>query len=141
MNQYHTTKRQGAILAMALVCLLVVGIFSLSAARRLVDQHRLTTHQQYRLQSLWLAESAQRRAVAMLNLNRDYEGETWRIGPDTFANGKSGVAVIQVTTIATDHSQRQIVVESRYPDSDVFRVAHRMQVRIELSEDESETIP
>jgi len=141
MNQYHTTKRQGAILAMALVCLLVVGIFSLSAARRLVDQHRLTTHQQYRLQSLWLAESAQRRAVAMLNLDQDYEGETWRIGAVTFANGKSGVAVIQVTKIATDHSQRQIVVESRYPDSDVHRVAHRMQVRIELPEDESETIP
>ena len=141
MIQNRATKRNGTVLAMALVCLLVVSVFSLSATRRLVDQHRLTTHQQDRLQSLWLAESAQRRAVAMLDLDQDYEGETWRIGADTFANGKAGVAVIQVTTIPTDHSQRQIVIESRYPDSDVFRVAHRMQVRIELPEDESETIP
>ncbi|MBC8874033.1 MAG: hypothetical protein H8E44_31735 [Planctomycetes bacterium] len=141
MIQNRTTKRNGTILAMALVCLLVVSVFSLSATRHLVDQHRLTTHQQYRLQSLWLAESAQRRAVAMLNLDQDYEGETWHVQADTFANGKAGVAVIQVTKIATDLSQRQIVIESRYPDSDVHRVAHRMQLRIELPEDSSETIP
>ena len=134
MIRCRTTRRNGTVLAIALVCLLVASIFSLSATRHLIGQHRLTTNQQYRLQSLWLAESAMQRAVAKLQLDRNYQGETWRIEPETFGNDKSGVAVIQVVEIAVDPSHRRIVIESQYPDSEVHRVVHRIQRRFELPE-------
>ncbi len=134
MKQRHATRRNGVILVMALVCLVVVGIFSASTIRRLVEQRRLATHQQYRLQSLWLAESARQRAVAKLNLDRNYKGETWRVEADTFDNGKSGIAVIQVAEIPESDSQRRIVIESQYPASGVYRVVHRIGLRIELPE-------
>lgn len=133
MTKRHSTRRSGAILAMALVCLVVVSIFSVSTIRRVVEQRRLTTHQRYRLQGLWLAESAKQRAVAQLNLDRDYEGETWCVEADTFANDKSGIAVIQVVEIAKDSSQRRIVIESQYPKSEVYRVVHRIALQIELA--------
>ncbi len=134
MNQSRTTKRNGAVLVMALVCLFVVSMFSLSATRRLVEQHRLTTHQQYRLQALWLAESAKQRAVAKLYLDRNFEGETWHVEADTFESGRSGVAVIRVAKIAPNQLHRSITIESRYPESEVHRVVHRMQLRFELPE-------
>lgn len=134
MNQRHATRRNGAILVMALVCLLVVGIFSASTIRRLVEQRRLATHQQYRLQTLWLAESARQRAVAKLNLDRNYEGETWRVEADTFGDGKSGIAIIQVAEITEDHSQRRIMIESQYPESELYRAVHRIGQQVELPE-------
>ena len=134
MNQRHATRRNGAILVMALVCLLVVGIFSVSTIRRLIEQHGLATHQQYRMQALWLAESARQRAVAKLNLDRNYEGETWSVEADAFDNGKSGIAIIQVAEVPEGHSQRRIVIESQYPKSEVYRVVHRVGLQIELPE-------
>ncbi len=134
MTKRHSTRPSGAILVMALVCLVVVSIFSVSTIRRLVEQRRLATHQRYRLQALWLAESARQRAVAQLNQDRDYEGETWCVEADTFGNGKSGIAVIQVAEITEDHSQCRIVIESQYPKSEVYRVVHRIGLQIELPE-------
>jgi Tfp pilus assembly protein PilX len=118
-------RHRGALLVVALVCLVVVVTIGASLVRQLLLQHRQSLQEQSQLQSLWLAESAVERALARLAEQPDYTGETWQIDGPQLPNDSPGVVVIRVETTAGEAAARRIVVEARYPHDTLYQVVQQ----------------
>jgi Tfp pilus assembly protein PilX len=117
--------RRGALLVVALVCLVVVVAIGSSLVRQLLLQHRQSVQEQSQLQALWLADSAVERALARLAEQPDYTGETWQIDGQLLPNDSPGVVVIRVETSAGENAARRIVVEARYPHETLYQVVQQ----------------
>lgn len=125
-------KRRGAVLAMALVTLLVVGLIAGLMVERYLATHRQGLREVQQLQAEWLAEAAVARGLAMRQADGEYSGETWRVdlldepengeGPARGASGPkfAGVAIIRVEP-AEEDGTIIIVAQARYPDHESQR--------------------
>jgi hypothetical protein len=127
MMEIHRSPK-GAVLVVALVCLLLVAAIGASLVRTLLLQHRQRLQERHQLQALWLAESAVQRAVARLAESADYRGETWRVDGETLQTEWSGVALIQVEPLAGDPARRRIVVAARYPQDTLQQVLQQREL-------------
>lgn len=110
-------KRSGVVLVAVLVALLVVSLISATIVRGLVVQHRQARIEQQRTQALWLAESAIDRAIAQLQADADYKGETWNVSQVADGIEASGQATIRIQPVAGSTAQREIHVEARWPNN------------------------
>jgi Tfp pilus assembly protein PilX len=70
----------GAILVVALICLLLLTVLAASLTRTVIVQREQVIRDEWQLQAEWLAESALDRAAAQLQANPEYAGEEWRPG-------------------------------------------------------------
>lgn len=129
--------RRGVLLVVALVGLLVVGLFTSAAFQRAIAGRREARVRARQWQSAWLADSAVRRASAQLAKAPTYRGETWRVTLDGTAAAAAdspspansltpgtdaGVAVILVEPQTNDARRLRVSISARYPADDVFGV-------------------
>jgi hypothetical protein len=114
-----TTHRRGAILAVALVTLLVVGLLAGLVLQRSLSAHRQLRLHGLQLQAEALAEAAVARGIAMRRADAEYTGETWQVSQENLP--EKGAATIRVEAAADKPGHIQITVEARYPDDSLQR--------------------
>ena len=73
-----TSTRNGAVLVVALICLLLLSVLAASLTRTVLLQREQVIREEWQLQAEWLAEAAIDRAVVRMESTPDYEGEEWR---------------------------------------------------------------
>jgi len=111
----RSTIRRGAILAMALVTLLVVGMIAGLMVQRYLAAHRQASREVQQLQAEWLAEAAVARGLALRQADEEYADEMWRVELP-----EPGGATIRIEP-AKQAGRIKIVVEARYPDHESQR--------------------
>ena len=91
---FHST-RTGAILVVALICLLLITVLAASLTRTVLLQREQVIRDEWRLQAEWLADAGLDRAVARLSAESDYAGEEWRpqLNDDGIALGRVRIVV------------------------------------------------
>ena len=115
------SQRSGFALAIALVALAVVMVLVAGWAQLALVQSREAQATLERLQAVWLADSAIERAMARLQVEPNYRGETWQISAAEFGRAAAesdpplGTAVIAVEPRA---GARQITVRADFPAGD-----------------------
>jgi Tfp pilus assembly protein PilX len=124
--------RRGAILIIAMLCL-VLAMMLVAALLRLVEtQRRQLRHEQAGLQAGWLAESGCDRAAARLSANPDYTGETWSIAPAELNGADPATVVITVQRIDNEPTSRWIRVEALFPADSQPSIRRTRQATIVL---------
>ena len=126
-------KRNGTILGMVLVALLVVSLITGALIQAIVNHHRQSKRAEQRQQAEWLAEAAIQRTIRNLAITRDYSGDTWQIPADVFAGGQHQVATIRVESAPDVPNRRVIHVTVLDAERDVQLVLYQFQRSIELT--------
>ena len=124
--------KRGAVLVLALVCLLVVASLGVSLTRSLVEEQRQSQRRHQQLQALWVAESAVQRAAAALRASPDYRGETWQIDAEEIGGRWPAEAVIRVAPVESHQSLRRSVGRARYPKREHCGILQQREILIEL---------
>lgn len=120
--------RNGAVLAMVLVCLLVVTLLGAALIQSVVLHHRHMNVTAERQQCLWLAESGVQRALRQLAHSPDYVGETWNVPAQVLGAAQPGAVTIRVTTVDEPRAGHRIQVEACFPDAPVRRTTVHREV-------------
>jgi type II secretory pathway component PulK len=116
----------------ALVCLLVVLIMGAALLRGLIVHQRQSRHEVQRVQALWLAESAVGRAVARLQADPSYDGETWEPGGDALDGDGAAWVRIDVEEMEGQAEQKRVRIEARWPNDPLYRSIHRKELIVPL---------
>ncbi|MCA9141559.1 MAG: hypothetical protein KDB05_02180 [Planctomycetales bacterium] len=121
-----TPARNGLILAMVLVALLVVTLLGAALANAFVAHRQFARHREQQQQAFWIAESALQHAAYRLATEPDYEGQTWEVTAEKLGSHHAGVAVIHIETGPERRQGYRIVVDASYPlNSKTQTVQHR----------------
>lgn len=134
-NTSLDSRRRGAIMICAMICLLLISLLLGSLLKVALAHRRQVRTEQYRLQAQWLAESALERSVSRLAADADYSGEEWNIAAKELDGRHAGSVKIGVQKSAQRPMQRIVTVEAIYP-SGVARSAKRtkqLTVRIKTN--------
>jgi len=123
-----SVHRRGALLAAALVCLLIVMLFTGSVARSMAIRQRATQWDERQSQCFWLTESALARGIARSRTDQNYVGESWRVTLGSSGTTMTGIADIRVEPVEGEVSHRRIVVEARWPDHSTDRVVRSKEL-------------
>jgi Tfp pilus assembly protein PilX len=78
-------------------------------------EERLARHERQRTQAWWLAEAGLERAIAQLQLDAAYRGETWSIDAAELGRSDGALVEIQVRGDAALGPSREIVATAHYP--------------------------
>jgi len=109
--------RRAATLVIAMVVLLVLSLLGGELVRTMVIAHRQAARQYREVQCLWIAEAGLERALAQLQNDPAYEGETWQpVVAESATEGSPERAGRVSIVVETKVGQRQIRVEAVYPD-------------------------
>jgi type II secretory pathway component PulK len=114
-------QRTGAVLAIALTMVLVIGLLLGSLLQRVVREQRQMRVRHYQWQAQWLARSAMERAQAQLARDPEYTGETWQ--PDVAE--EDGEVVIEVDKDGAEG--RVISVTAHFPAAQPLRARFQYQ--------------
>ncbi len=116
-------RRRAAALVVAMVVLLVLTLLGAELVRTLMLAHQRSRAADRETQALWLAESGVDRALAQLQADPQYDGETWQptIG-ERDADEADGVSCKVIITIEQTGSSRQLRAQAYYPDHPTDRV-------------------
>jgi type II secretory pathway pseudopilin PulG len=116
-------RRRAAALVVAMVVLLVLTLLGAELVRTLMLAHQRSRAADRETQALWLAESGLERALAQLQADPQYAGETWQptIG-ERDSDEADGVPSKVVITIEETGSSRQLRAQAYYPDHPTDRV-------------------
>ena len=131
--QLRLSRRKAAILIAVLVCVLVTALLIGCVMQNLASQHRRGADLERKLQSMWMAESGLRRALARLSVDDAYDGERWEITGGSVSRRLPATVIIQVEDVTTDPAQQRIVVEAYYPSTSQRRVLHRIETLVPAS--------
>jgi Tfp pilus assembly protein PilX len=139
----HSAPRRGAILVMALVCLVILGVLQVLLVQAAVARRRLSAEQAHRHQARWLAEAGIERAAARLAAEADYRGETWQVSAEELPPSGQGASQpasveieVQSATAAADQrsaNERMVRVRAAYPRDLPRRVVYEKQITVSLS--------
>ncbi len=108
-------QRRAAALFAALICVLVVGLFSSIVVKQAISRHRQLKDDEKRLQAFWLAESAFELALVRLQTTPDYTGETWNTPPRNAAHADQGRVEITVEPAADSPGSLLLQIRASYP--------------------------
>jgi hypothetical protein len=138
-------RRRGAVLVMALACLVILGMVQVLLVQAAVARRHLTEQHALRHQARWLAEAGVERAVARLAAEADYRGETWQIPAEELPCGSRGGAEPAAVEIEVQPavnapakrgkrgdgaSDRIVRVRAAYPRDLPRRVLYEKQVTV-----------
>jgi Tfp pilus assembly protein PilX len=129
------TRRNGAILAMALATLLVVTLMAGTILRGYLQAHRQLRREQDQLQAQWLAESALAKAAAQLGANREYRGETWKMEL-VRADGQiaAGSVTIAIDSESAESPILRISAVAHFPEDDSKRTRVERELIVKRAE-------
>jgi len=120
--------RTGAVLVIAMICLLMATVIVASLAQTTIVQRERVIRDEWQLQAEWLAESALDRAVVR-SREADYAGETWKPALD----GES-IGTVLITVERAEDAQLMITVVADVPDRDDERVRVRKAAAVAIAE-------
>ena len=104
--------RRGAVIILAMVCLIIVSAVGSSLVKSALLQRRQVIRDQQRHQAEWLAQAGLERAAAILQSNPEYTGDGWTVPLESQA-GKPGHVAIRVEAgDRTNHRTITVVAES-----------------------------
>ena len=126
------SRRRGAILVVALVCLGVAAVVFVAVLKMAAAERRGVQTEARRVQAAWLAESALDRAAARLAADPAYLGETWTVPPGVLNDFDSARVVIEVQPRLEGPQRRLVRVQADWPDHPQHRVRQTRQVLVEL---------
>jgi type II secretory pathway component PulK len=104
----------GVVLALVLICLTVTMLILGVMLKRVAWSYRFTRLRHHQLQAQWLADSAMERALAQLQQDFDYRGETWRLTAADMGGRFEAQAMITVEGGSGD-ADRPVHVVVEYP--------------------------
>ena len=131
-------RRRGAVMIIALICLLMATVMVTSLARTAVLERERVIRDEWQLQAEWLAESALDRAV-LRSGDPEYDGETWR---PTVADAAEPLGTVKISITRTEGEPATITVVADVPDDATERVRVRRELILTQSElSNSESAP
>jgi type II secretory pathway component PulK len=98
-----------------LVCLIILSMVAVALLRVGVARRDEVRAEERRLQAEWLAEAGLRRALARLDADPAYTGETWNIEARELGAPDSATVAIAIERQAGDTKSRTIRVRADYP--------------------------
>jgi hypothetical protein len=98
-----------------LVCLIVLTLIAGALLRVGAAQREEARAEERRLQAEWLAEAGLRRALARLDVDAHYTGETWNIDARELGAADAATVTIAVERPPGDTKSRTIRVRADYP--------------------------
>ncbi|QDT94726.1 hypothetical protein [Gimesia aquarii] len=121
-RQGGKTNRGGSVALIPMICL----ILSLTIIGELLKQSSTEIKQlkkeQYRLQSIWLADAAAQRAITKLNNQTDYDGEMWSLSPEDIGGEFPGEVLIEIDRSIQKNNSITIRTTASYPAKSTERV-------------------
>jgi Tfp pilus assembly protein PilX len=126
----HDRPRRGMLAVAVLVCLLVLAIIAGVLVRRGAAQRDEVRTLERRLQAEWLAEAGLRRALARLDVDPGYSGETWSIEARELGAADAATVAIAVERPAGDATTRTIRVRADFPRDPPRRARCSRQITI-----------
>jgi hypothetical protein len=108
---HRSTERRGAVLIIALVCLVLIAAMGGTLVRWAAMEHKLLRAQESESQARWLAEAGIERAAAQLAANADYDGETWNIDAAQLPCGEAARVRLTITPIENRTQRSTIEVD------------------------------
>lgn len=121
-QQNQRYARSGSAVLIPMVCL----VLSLTIIGELLKQssieHKQLIKEQYRLQSIWLADAAAQRAAVKLSHQPDYKGETWTLSPEEIGGKYPGEVFIKIDRNQKNNKLITIRTEASYPAKETARV-------------------
>ncbi|MGH7129223.1 MAG: hypothetical protein ACREIV_11695 [Planctomycetaceae bacterium] len=127
-----TNRRAGAIVVIAMICLLVISMMSATLVQSGLARSRQAQREAKRLQAAWLVESGIDRAAAALQMNSDYTGETWNVSAEELGGPSPGQVTIQVATDDETPDRRSITVTADYPSGTEQRAREEKTIPMDL---------
>jgi hypothetical protein len=124
-----TMKRQGAVLVVAMVCLLVVTAIIGTMIRGTLRNHRQLRSEKDLRQAELLLDAGVARASKRLAANPDFRNETWSLQPDAITGAGEGLVIIELSgTEAQDSLTARISAE--YPAGNELSVRRSRSVQL-----------
>ncbi len=117
MRQRRTINgRSGMATGIVLCALIVVVMLGTTLVQTMTIQHRQGRVEQDRRQCFWLVESGIERAVAALELNSGYTGETWEPNLAVSSGDLRSSVQIKTKSLEDGAGRIQITVVAEYLD-------------------------
>lgn len=132
MRKNSARRRNGLVLAIALVAIAIASVVLLAIVKTAVAERRAMDVRQWQAQALWLADSGLERAAARLAADPDYRGETWHVPADELDGKAAAVVRIEIEPDGAIESRRQIRVQADYPDTSLNRARCSRQIAVDL---------
>ncbi|QDU06807.1 hypothetical protein [Gimesia aquarii] len=121
-QQGGKTNRGGSVVLIPMICL----VLSLTIIGELLKQSSIEIKQlkkeQYRLQSIWLADAAAQRAITKLSNQTDYDGEIWTLLPEDIGGEFPGEVLIEIDRSIQKNNSIIIRTTASYPAKSTERV-------------------
>jgi type II secretory pathway pseudopilin PulG len=108
-------RRRGLTAVAVLVCLIIITMVSGAVIRVGVARRDEVRAQERRLQAEWLAEAGIQRALARLDADPAYTGETWDIAARDLDSADGAVVTITVGPAAGEPKRKVVRVQADYP--------------------------
>ncbi len=123
----HAQRRRGAVSIWAIVCLVFVTALGATLGRMALLGSRHMVQERRRAQADWLVQSGWSLAVAQLQRNADYKGETWEIPATELGGADAGrvridVLAPAVAAPAEAAGTREISIVAEFPAESDRRV-------------------
>lgn len=120
LMQRDATRRRGAALVAALICVLLVSLMSAVLVKTALVQRDQLERDAWQTQADWLAQSALERSQTRLEADAAYAGESW--APVTSDGRPIGRVHIEIVPAADgDSSARMLRATADVPDDPVNR--------------------
>ena len=117
-----------------MVCFILAAAIFVSLARTAAVERQTARSRHWNVQAQWLAEAALERAVARLDEDANYAGETWTIAPEEFSGRDGAVVRIHLEPIADQADRRRVRVEADFPDDPRHRCRCKKEIVVERKE-------
>lgn len=129
-----TRRRRGMLIIAVLICLIVLTLIAGALLRVGVAQREEVRAQERRLQAEWLAEAGLQRAIARLDVDSRYAGETWEIGARELDAADAATVAITVERPPHDAGARTIRVRADYPRDPPGRIRRSRQTTVRTAD-------
>lgn len=129
-----TKRRRGAVLLIALIAILLASTIGVTIARTALIHRRQIEREETRMQADWLAEAGLNRAVARLNSDANYTGETWTVAAGDLGGEKNGTVVVTVGPAEDRKDLKSVRVEALYPNTGTYGAKSKRQMLVASSD-------
>jgi type II secretory pathway pseudopilin PulG len=115
VSRSDPSRRRGLTAVAVLVCLIIITMISGAVLRVALARRDEARAQERSLQAEWLAEAGIQRALAHLDADPAYKGETWPIAARELDSADGALVTIAVGPAPGDPNRKVVRVQADYP--------------------------
>lgn len=129
------SSRRGTAMIVAIVALVLTTAICFSLVRITLAAAAQAERQQWRRQSVWLAESALAEVAARLPSDAGFAGDIWDLRVPDAAGDLEGRVEVKVTSSADSPQQRVVTATAEFPrhPTDRVRISRTLTLRLPQS--------